>query len=324
MCTRTNLPQVPGMTAEETAALNSQRNNMNQMQTLGGQYGNVNQSLSGLYDSAGNINPAALEAYKQQVQNYQQSQQGIYNTALGTGQAENDLYMKALNGTGPVSVGLQQQKAKDFETFKQAAGQRGIKIQGDSFDNATSDSTAGIRMLTEQQKRYDLAADNERQALRQWGSTQSLNRMGSLTSFDPNANQMGYFNQATMGMMPVLSGINQGWSAYSQPYQQQRMAQFQRDSAQAQADAAWKDSMWKGGGQLLGMGVAAGLAPFTGGMSLAAMPGIMGGMGGGSGVARSAPIQGQWQGSYNQYAQMNGLDPNQYAPPSMRMAMGGN
>lgn len=252
MCSRTNIPQVPGMTQQEQDALAAQRSNIEQMQTMGGNYGSILQAVSGLFNPDGTINQNALQNFGQQVQGYQSSQQGIYGTALQQAQLEDQLYRQALSGTGPVSEGLKQQKAQDFKSLKEAAGRRGIRITGDSFENATSDSTAGIRMISEMGKRYDLAADNERQALRQWGSTQALNRMGSLASFDPNAGQMGYLNQATVGMLPVLSGINEGWSAYSQPFYNQRMAEFNRNSAQAQADAQWKNSMWSGAGQLAG------------------------------------------------------------------------
>jgi hypothetical protein len=312
------------MTQQETDALNVQRTNLDAMQRMGGAYGSAIQSISGLFNPDGTINQTALQNFGQQVQGYQNTQQGVYDTALQQGMLEDQLYRQALAGTGPVSEGLKQQKAKDFQMLKESAGRRGIRITGDSFENATSNSTAGIRMLGEMGRRYDLAVDNERNALRQWGSGQSLNRMGALASFDPTASRMGYLNQATVGMMPILNNINQGYMGYMQPYQQQRMAQFNRDSAQAQADAQWKNSMWQGAGQLAGMGVSMALAPMTGGMSLMAMPGIMGGMNGGRSTGY-APQAGQFQGSYNQYATMNGMDPNQYAPMSVRYprVMGG-
>lgn len=304
------------MTQQETDSLAQQKTNLEQMQRMGGQYGSVMQAVSGLFNQDGSINQDALKNFGTQVQGYQDSQRGIYDTALGTGQMEDALYRQALAGTGPVSEGLKQQKAKDFQMLKEAAGRRGIRITGDSFENATSNSTAGIRMLGEMGKRYDLAVDNERSSLRNWGSAATLNRMGALAGFDPNANQMGYLSQATVGMMPILGGINDGYSAYMQPYANQRMAMFNRDSAQAQADAAWKNSMWQAGGQLAGQGIGAALLATGNPAGLA----MMGGGGGGGGGQ-----QGQFQGSYNRYAAISGADPNQYAPMPLRYprVMGG-
>lgn len=272
MCSRTKLPQVPGMTQQETDALNAQRGNLEAMSRMGGQYGDIMRAVSGMFNPDGTINPAALSSFGQQVQGYQASQQGVYDASLEQAQLEDQLYRQALAGTGPASEGLKQQKARDFQMLKEAAGRRGIRITGDSFENATSDSTAGIRMLGEMGKRYDVAAENERMALRQWGGNQALARMGALASYDPTAGRMGYLNAATVGMLPVLSGINEGYSAYMQPYANQRMAMFNRDASQAQADASWKNSMWQGAGQLVGTGAALAMMPFTGGMSAMAIP----------------------------------------------------
>lgn len=144
-------PGAPGLSPEEQ-----------QLQQLRMQF-------SGLYDANGNLDPAKVAKLKAQGSTLQKLQF--------------DRYQRALEGTLPASVGLQQEQADAFKNFKTLASRQGGRVQGTGFDNSFANSTAANQRLMGFQKAFGLRADEERRA--------ELNR-----PYDPFGVSMGFLNPA--------------------------------------------------------------------------------------------------------------------------------
>ena len=149
--------------------------------------------------------------------------------------SEQERYQRALEGKLPVSVGLQQQKEKEFALLKESAASRGINISGGDPASAVSNSTAGIRILSEFNKRYDLAMDTERQGAIAQGGSQNIARLGLL-------------NQGQALKASIFGQYQSGLSDLSGVYQNQRLGQFSRDTNQA--TAAYQANLQKYQGRL--------------------------------------------------------------------------
>jgi hypothetical protein len=323
MCGSSSIPKVPGFTPEETMSQQKQLDLLNQQEaiskqqgtilkqqeTLAGQGQNVSQVISRLFNPDGTINQQALQDFSGQLQARQGLEGQIAQRGLGflaggpldpVAQAEQDLYLRALAGTEPTTEGLKAQKKREFEQFKQAAGQRGIRITGDTPETASSSSTAGIRLLSEFNQRFNLASETERQNLRGFLGGQTLGREGQqfnqalqLTGFNPLQQQLGAFDAATRGFIPILGGISQGlggisqglggisqgYGAYAQSFAQQRNLQFNRDVQEAQRENEEKGGIYSGIGGILGTGVGGVIGGYFGGPA-----GAIGGAGIGSQV----------------------------------------
>jgi hypothetical protein len=146
---------------------------------------------------------------------------------------------------------LQFTQNQNFNAMKEQAAQQGIQINGDNWANATSNSTAGQKLLQNMQQNNNI--QNQQYAL---GYTQQLaGNMGQLagaqgqqantgTSLSNYAQQtpLGYVGQSISGgqsaLSPLLSNYqNQLSSAYQPLYMQQansynaqvaqQMAQYQ-------------------------------------------------------------------------------------------------
>lgn len=263
------LPQFPGLSPEETAILQKEGLSLDQFnQLIQGtgtsleQNKNVLQQISGLYDAQGNLDQSALADLKARTQGQLVQAQGVGSAALGylqnyfggsgggaggTGtpgvaQTQADVYKTALEGTGAVNEATKQAQQRNFIQLKDSLAQRGIMVNGDTPEQATSDSTAGQRAI--QLFQQNLAAQNSSERL---GYIATLGgqvagtvgqAQGSAGAGIAATNQsLGYVsNAATTSastMAPLLGQYQQGLNAYYQPYQQQQLGPYQQQLDQA-------------------------------------------------------------------------------------------
>lgn len=160
-------------------------------------------TLSGFYKEDGTLDKEAVKAFSQKLQDRVSSQQEISDKAmkfLGTllnvsptpfDLANNDIaseeqarYLRALKGDVPTSPALDQAKAQQFQILKESAGQRGIMITGDTPETATSESTAGIRLVSEFNKRFDALREQQVNDELNRGGVQNLQRIGLLSNLE--------------------------------------------------------------------------------------------------------------------------------------------
>lgn len=263
------LPQFPSLSPEETKILEKEGLTLDQFnQLIGGtstslaQNKQVLQQISGLYDSQGNINQTALEDLKARTQGQLAQAQGVGSSALGylqnyfgskgdaggtgtSGIAETQAgaYKTALEGTGAVNEATKQAQQRNFIALKDSLAQRGIMVNGDTPEQATSDSTAGQRAI--QLFQQNLAAQNSSERLgyiatlggQVQGTVGSAGGAAGMGSAATNAS-VGYVNNSATTsastMAPLLGQYQQGLNAYYQPYQQQQLGPYQRSLDQAQ------------------------------------------------------------------------------------------
>lgn len=192
------------------------------------------QKLGGILDQA----PTAFDNFNQRIQSEEQQR-----------------YSDALQGKTAQSASFVNDKQKAFDLLKEAAARRGIKIEGDSPDQAVSQGTAGNQILAEFNKRYDALAEQQRQAdlsqlgqanlsrtqLNQGASGQQFNQLASLVQ-DPNLsyaaklnflNGSAGFNQQQLQNQLGIAGtyndiLNQNFGVYAG----QRTAQDSRNQQQ--------------------------------------------------------------------------------------------
>ena len=122
---------------------------------------------------------------------------------MEVGLLELEQYQLALEGKAPVSEGLKQEIADSFPKFKEAMGRNGVKITGDSWETAGSNSTPGVQAIAATKKNIDLAMENERFGRISYGGPMSINRTASNVGAEGQR-----FNQA--GSMLGLPGGSTG------------------------------------------------------------------------------------------------------------------
>lgn len=273
------LPQYPGLSPEERDILQRQGVSLDQFNQIiqGGvtdlqQNQGILRQLTGLYGEDGTLNQDAVTALRTRVTGELDQRNQLGQRALGflnsffdegndptqddINSLEQTRYRDALRGNLPVSEGLRQQQTKDFQLLKESAGARGIRIEGDDASTATSESTGGIKMLSEFNKRYDLARENERQAAISQGASQNLARIGLMdaeqaSAFDFATGLAGNFgasSNATLGFLnsaagsspanlaPLIQSYTGSLGAMAQPYAEQRLGQYDRDTNQVNAN----------------------------------------------------------------------------------------
>lgn len=326
----------PGLTPQESEAITKQNLTLDDLSQLinGDQQSLANnkgvlQNISGLYKADGTIDEAALADLKTRVNNHITTQNAVGDQALGylknyfapggaggapsdqqtqiTG-AENQQYLDALNGKYTASVGLQQNSDQQFKLLQEAAAKRGIKIDGDSFDTATSDSTAGNQMVLNFKKNYEAQVDQEKQSVLARGGGQNLARtaqteaagaqnfsLANAVQAGGTPEQLGYFasgNQlASDQLSPQLSQYITGQGTVAAPFAAQRTGIYNSNVNQANANySAAQTSYNQNQAQLAGLGQLAGTAvgAYFGGFGGAALGGqagstLLGGSGSGSG-----------------------------------------
>lgn len=141
------------------------------------------------------------------------------NTNDQIAQAEQARYLAALNQQqGQLSVAQQQMRQKEFERFREAAGRRGVRIEGDDPSTASSNSTAGIQLLSEFNKRYDSLADEQRRSDLNFGYT-------------ANTGRLGLINQAKQNYFGNNLALNDAYGGIQDVYGGHRAAKYNRSMA---------------------------------------------------------------------------------------------
>lgn len=97
-------------------------------------------------------------------------------------QLQIDRQTRALEGTLPVSEGLEQRRAEEFRVFKEGQARRGNIISGDDSYTATANTTAGMQSLNSFNDTYKLAEDAERRGEIQTGQANIGSSLGLMTS----------------------------------------------------------------------------------------------------------------------------------------------
>lgn len=317
-------PEVPQLSGEERALLQKQGVTLDQLNSiLSSENINATQNqallrnLSGLYNPDGSINQAAVDSLRQRTLAEQTQREALGQQGLGylssvfspnqldtvSGQAgieEANQYLRALQGTEPLSAALSQQEAERFKKLKESAGQRGIRISGDDPFTATSDSTAGNQLLSQLRKESQLNREVQRENALSRLQAANLNRLGfglqrqgqmadiaSGTQYAPGQGSLGFMGSAQQAgpgsLLGAYSGLSQAYGQAVQPYQQQRYLQYQRD-IQNQANRSARS---QGIGQLIGGGLGLGTGlffsggnPQAGALGFGAGSGVGGAVGG--------------------------------------------
>lgn len=184
------LPQFPGFTPEQQALLQQQQGYLKSGESAIQGYGN-NPYLQ-----------ASQQADMQALQNYQ----------------------NALQGKIAPNQALSQQKARDWQKTVQQAAQQGIRLSGDSPENAVSQSTAGNQIIQDFTKRYGALEQQYNLGQQQIGQSQQAQALGQQNTQYTN----------TLGGYGQLAG--QAQQLY-QPYQQQQLGQYGVNTQQALTNA---------------------------------------------------------------------------------------
>ncbi len=211
--------------------------------------GLLTQVSSGLYDpvydAGGNLIDATLN------RGAVDSLRSDISRSRDIGLLQADRLEKALKGELPISEGTTQRKANDFNLLKESAARRGIMIEGDSPESATSNSTSGNELVGNFKRTYGLLEDSERRGEIANVSgvnlgVPSLSLASSANAYGPGATAPGF------GQAAGLLGQAQ------QPYQFNRQLQYQTNQQNA-ANSAQRNSdiaglLGSAGG--IGLGIA--------------------------------------------------------------------
>ena len=257
------LPQYPNLTSAEQTNLGQQASAANQagsvIQGLSGQLGNnqnILQQISGLFNSDGTVNQNALKQLQQSAaqstqaagQQGQAALSGLTGTNNALGETES-AYTNALTNGAPVNQQLQFTQNQNFQALKEQAAQQGIQINGDNWANASSNSTAGQKLLQNTQQNNNIQnqqyqfgyinqlAGNAGQ-LANTASTQANTgtSLGQYAQQTPLNYAQSSVTNGQSALFPFLTNYqNQLMSGY-QPLYQQQLGPYQQQMAQQQAN----------------------------------------------------------------------------------------
>lgn len=195
---------------------------------------------------------------------------------------------KALKGELPIGPHTLQAEKDEFEKLKEQLARAGIDVQGDTLQEATSTSTAGIQALESLKKRFDAIKFAEQQGAITQGQSLLLQGAGAIADIEqrrlgtafgntgalvPQQQQFGMFDPVGGRFQNVASASQLGFTAANQgfgslsgnigaaldPFQFQRQMQFQANQAAGQG----------GFGSFLGGIVGTGLGAAAGGFGFA-------------------------------------------------------
>ena len=259
---------VPGMTPQELQTLQKMGVNLDQLNAiLSGEQGNLaqNQDLlkqfSGLYGADGKLDQAAVDALKQRITGTQtqlnQLNDAAYNQLIGSfnpsqlettsdqiGLQEAQRLQDAIAGNLAPSNAIVNQEKKEFEKLKEAAGQRGIKLEGNDLYSATSQSTAGNQLLNDLRSNFAARRDTERQNIINQATSANMNRLGfgldrqnqlynqaQGVRTDPSQSTLGFMRESQSyspaNLTDYYANLNNQYLAYANPYANQRMTEYQ-------------------------------------------------------------------------------------------------
>ena len=285
------VPAPPGLSYEERDLLRKHGVTLDQLnKILSGETDVINENrsllrqFSGLYDERGNLNQDAVAGLRNKIQAQQGFEEGLNQQALqylgrsltptelenlsgSIGVQEAQRYQQALSGNLPISEAQKQREKEQFDLLKEQAGSRGIRIEGDTVETATSESTAGNQLLSNLRKESNLTRENERNYWLTQGSSQNLARLGyglqsRGQSYDiaqglrstPGSQSLNFLGQS-FGQTPAQLfnaglGLSQGYGQLTQPYQQQRYLGYQAQLQNAANRAGMWNNLFQLGGQL--------------------------------------------------------------------------
>lgn len=203
------------------------------------------------------LDPDAVTKLRERVAAEQSKQQEILDL-------QRDRYLKALKGELPVSQGLMDQKTEDFKLLREGAARRGIMIDGDSPETATSQTTAGNELVGQFKRTFGLLEDAERRGELMGGAPTGQPGFAQPLNFAAQSASAG-----PMGLLPTYSNLTSMYGGATQPYQQQRLLGYQGQlggyNAGRQQMGAITGLLGAGGGAALmaggpwGWGIGAGL-----------------------------------------------------------------
>jgi hypothetical protein len=167
-----------------------------------------------------------------------------------------DRVQKALRGELPVSEATTQQKARDFQLFKEAQARAGNPIEGDSPETASASSTPGIQALENFKKTYALREDEEKRGI----INQGVGGVYGLPGSTPNTLAPGYGGSSQSpifgltGSAATTFGPGSSTSGYGgisqlsgqalQPYQFNRQLQSSIDAQNAANQAQSRSDLF--------------------------------------------------------------------------------
>lgn len=279
---------VPGMTPQELQTLQKMGVNLDQLNAiLSGEQGNLaqNQDLlkqfSGLYGADGKLDQAAVDALKQRITGTQtqlnQLNDAAYNQLIGSfnpsqlettsdqiGLQEAQRLQDAIAGNLDPSNAIINQEKKEFEKLKEAAGQRGIKLEGNDLYSATSQSTAGNQLLNDLRSNFAARRDTERQNIISQATSANMNRLGfgldrqnqlynqaQGVRTDPSQATLGFMRESQSyspaNLMTDYANLNNQYLAYANPYANQRMTEYQGALGNAEYNNQLQNAQITGG-----------------------------------------------------------------------------
>ena len=228
------------------------------------------------------LNQAAVEDLRKRVSAGQATQQeltdletGIYKEGLLGLQSQlpqimelNKLTLerqkKALEGTLPVSEGLMSRKTEDFIHLREAAARRGIQIEGDSPESATSQSSAGNELVGQFNRTYGLLMDAERRG-EITGAPQQVYTPGPASQTSSYGQQLGFATSpGAGGLLGAYGNLANQYGGAAAPYINATNNAYQSLLNQYMQGASNRS----GTASLIGMGIGGLLALPTGGMSV--------------------------------------------------------
>jgi len=260
------LPAYPDLTSQQQAILQPWQQALNQQQNVtqgvAGQLGqnqSILQGVSGLFNPDGSINQNALAQIQGQVQGSTGaagtgglSALGYLNQLYGQGGAvgqTTQAYQNALQGNVPANQQLQYTTGQNWNQLKEQAAQQGITINGDNWNSATSNSSAGQKLIQDFQQNYNIQNQNYQlgymgmlgQNLGNLGAAgaQAANQGMGLSQYSQQT-PLNYLGQSISGGMgaltPYLTQYQQSAGQLYQPYYMQQIGPYQQQMAQAQAN----------------------------------------------------------------------------------------
>lgn len=283
------LPSYPDLTGAQQTNLGQQAGAAQQggqvLNTVSGQLGNnqnILQMISGLFKSDGTIDQNALAQLQQQATNSSQqagtagqsalsSAAGQYGNNGALAQTQN-AYTNALQNGAPANQQIQFQQNQNFQQMKEQAAQQGIQINGDSWANATSSSTAGQKLLQNMQQNNNI--QNQNYDLGYVGQLAgNMGQLGNTASQTATAGQglSSYATQTPLNylqssitngqsaLFPMLSAYQNQLSSAYQPLYMQQIGPMQQANAQAQANYGGAMGQYNAGQQQLYGGIGLGL-----------------------------------------------------------------
>jgi len=147
----------------------------------------------------------------EQMEKLQPLYEAAQERQAGILEAQQTRQAEALAGQGEASAALKKQQEDQFQQLKETAGRRGIDIKGETLEDATSESSAGIQMLSQLRTRFDISRQQEQQAILGEAPIvqQGMGQFGQLAAFGLQP-QIGSFAAQAPGISGVGPGMPSG------------------------------------------------------------------------------------------------------------------